>query len=300
MSQVRIAFHAGELGEKQARAVAAEVSRFVREAEMVLIPVERADPAVPSSVVMPPIQAAVLEGRADMAVLSLHDLGIVFAEGLKLAAVTQRVDARDAAVTATQMPLRAMPEATQVVVDSRRREAQVPLVRADLQPVMLALPPEALLDSVAQGNDQSGILALADLKWMGREESAAEILAIEDMLPAPGQGALAILTREGDQSFEKAALAVHHRPTWACVRAERGLVSALGAGGDLPISALAQIAQDGAMVLHAAVFPPGGDPIRVDGTGKAEQPAELVQKVAEALKSAGADAALAGARLRAT
>jgi len=297
--QLRVAYREGELGAVQARALSTQLARLVSGLELAQVPVP-SDPSGLASgeVFASPLELAILDGLADIGVLGLHELGVLLPEGLKLAAVTQRVDARDAAVTGNQMPLRVMGPGTRVLVDGLRRSSQLPRVRSDLVPVVRATPPEAIVAAVRAGEADAGLVALSDLRWMGLEQDAAEILAIDEMLPAPGQGALGLLVREERESLaEKAALAVHHKTTWTCVRAERAVVSALGSFADVPLGVFAEVGAGGALRLRAAVFGAGGAQLAyAEGSDAPERAAELAQQVAEELRRAGAEQMLREAR----
>jgi hydroxymethylbilane synthase len=242
-----------------------------------------------SSVFASALHAAVMNGDVDLAVQGLQEAGGEVPAGLKLAAVTQRIDCRDAAVTAQQLPLVAMPEATQVVVDGPRRAYQVKRLRADLEPIVLAMRPDVLLRSVGAGEDQAGIVGLGDLRWMGAEASAADIYPTGDMMPAPGQGALGLVIRDGDAALEKVALTVHHKATWACFCAERALFARFGWNSYAPAGALAEI-KDGKLRLQVAAFgPDGGKVARVEAEGEAERSEEIANEAAEKLKAQGAE-----------
>ncbi|MHC4250197.1 MAG: hypothetical protein ACYS9X_13795 [Planctomycetota bacterium] len=289
--QLRVGCFNGAADEARGRGVAGQPARFVQGAQVSVIQVEAGE-LTPgeSSVFASPLDVALMNGEVDLAVTALQETACEVPAGLKLAAVTQRIDSRDAAVTATQLPLVAMPEGTQVVVDGPRRAIQVRRLRPDLEPIVVPMRPHELLRSVSAGEDQAGVIGLGELRWMAAEANAAEIFSIDSMMPAPGQGALALVVRDGDTAVEKAALAVHHKTTWACVRAERALFSALGWSSYVPCGAVAEL-KDGKLHLRAAAFGADGEGVaRAEAEGDPEQPADVVREVAEKLKAEGADA----------
>lgn len=240
--QLRVGCYKGLTDEARGRAVAAQLARFVKGSQAALVLVEPGEPVPGESCVFASaLDVALLNGEVDLAVQGLQEMACGVPAGLKLAAVTQRIDCRDAAVTTTQLPLVAMPEGTQVVVDGPRRALQVKRLRADLEPIVLLTRPHALVASVSSGDDQAGVVGLGELRWMGAEANAAEIFSVDDMMPPPGQGALALVVRDGDQNVEQVALTVHHKATWTCVRTERALFAAFGWNGYSPAGAVAEI-----------------------------------------------------------
>lgn len=295
--QLKIAHKKGVLGTSQARALGAQLKRLIQGVEISLVPVE---PDVHSSrgeVFTTPLEDALLVGDADIGVASLHDLRGLLPEGLKLAAVTQRVDARDAVVTSNGLPVRVMNQGTRVLVDCLRRANQLARIRADLVPVLRYSEPEELLAAVRGGEFDAAVVALSDLRWMGMEQSAAEILALDEVLSGAGQGALGLIVREEKDSLaERSCLVVHHKPTWLCVRAERAVISALGAWSDAPIGVLAELTPEGAIKLRAAAFVSGEPVAQAEGSDSPERATELAQQVAGELLRAGADKVLREAR----
>jgi len=288
--QLKVGCFAGAADEARGKGVAGQLARFVQGVQVSVVPVAPGEPAPGESTVFAStLDVALMNGEIDLAVIALQETGSEVPSGLKLAAVTQRIDCRDAAVTQTQLPLVAMPEGTQVIVDGPRRAFQVKRLRADLEPVVVAMRPHDIVGSIADGTDSAGVIGLGELRWMGSEGSAAEIFSISDMMPAPGQGALALVVRDGDAAYEKAALAVHHKTTWACVRAERSLFSALGWSCYAPAGAVAEI-KDGKLHLEAAALGPDGEGVaRAEAEGNPEQTADVVREVAEKLQAEGAE-----------
>lgn len=288
--QLRVGCFSGAADEARGRGVAGQLARFVQGTQVNVVLIEPGD-TLPgeSSVFASELDVALMNGEIDLAVTALQETACEVPTGLKLVAVTQRIDCRDAAVTTTQLPLVAMPEGTQVVVDCPRRAIQVRRLRPDLEPIVVPMRPDALVRSVSAGEDQAGVIGLGELRWMGAEASAAEIFSIDNMMSAPGQGALALVIRDGDVDLEKVALAVHHKPTWACVRAERSLFSALGWSAYVPAGAVAEIG-DGKLRLRAAAFgTDDGGVARAEAEGDPEQFADVVREVVEKLRAEGAD-----------
>jgi hydroxymethylbilane synthase len=130
---------------------------------------------------------------------------------------------------------------------------------------------------------------------MGREPDAAEVLAVREMLPGPGQGALGLEIRDGDSAAEQAALALHHRPTWSCARAEREVVAGLGWSAYVPLGAFAEIEGEEKLRLRAAVFGPAGEHLASAEACDSPQRATMCARtVVEDLRTAGAEDVLRG------
>lgn len=204
------------------------------------------------------LRRALLAGEVDVLVHSLKDLPTGPAEGIELAAVPKRADARDAVCTADRTALADLPGGARVGTGSPRRQAQLRATRPDLDVVDIrgnvdtrlgrlgADDPERHLDAV--------VLAAAGLERVNRLETVAELLDLGRWPTAPGQGALAIETRTGEGRL---AAKLEHRPSRLAVEAERGVLAALEAGCSSPIGAHA-ILDDGLLFLSARVYAPDG------------------------------------------
>lgn len=235
------------------------------------------------------IEEALLAGRIDLAVHSLKDLPTALPEGLELAAVPAREDARDAVVG---RPLSRLEPGARVGTSSLRRTAQLRLLRPDLiiEPVRGNV--DTRLRKLAEGRYEAIVLALAGLRRLGWEERVAEILPLETMLPAVGQGALAIETREGDGVARAACRPLEDADTRRAVTAERALLAALGGGCQVPIAAHAEIF-GGALRLRAAVISPDGiQAVRDEIRGAPDDAEELGRELARRLLASGAQAIL--------
>ncbi len=198
------------------------------------------------------IEEALLAGAIDLAVHSMKDMPTDVPAGLTIGAVSEREDPRDAVVG---RKLSALPVGARVGTSSLRRAAQLRLFRRDLvvEPIRGNL--DTRLRKLDQGEFDAAVLATAGLKRLGWEERIEEILPVEVMCPAVGQGALAIETRLGDGPAAEACRPLDHAPTRAAVLAERAALAALGGGCQVPIGAYARV--DGeTLELHAIVVSP--------------------------------------------
>ncbi len=195
------------------------------------------------------VQAAVLDGAADLAVHSAKDLPSspeLAPDGLVIAAVPERGDPRDVLVGAA---LDDIPPGGLVATGSARRRALL----ADLRPDLTFTGLRGNIDTrLAKAPAYAAIvMALAPLQRLDLEHHVAQVLEPHQMLPQVGQGALAIECREDDEVTQEVAAAIDHRPSRLRVDAERGFLAALGGGCDLPVAAHATIGGDGSLHLVA-------------------------------------------------
>jgi hydroxymethylbilane synthase len=254
------------------------------------------------------IDDALLEGRIDLAVHSFKDLPTQLPQGISVAAVSAREDPRDALVTRGALRWNDLPRGGVVATSSLRRRAQLLSLRPDLSVVDVRGNIETRLAKLDNQPGWSAILlAAAGLVRLGLERRISERLPPELMLPAPGQGALAVTVRVGDIAAEQAAReAVHDAPTALAVSAERGFLHRLEGGCQVPVAAYAELDRDevGALRLHGRVISLGGDR-KVEGweAGSARDGAEaaaLGTALAERLLAEGAAEILVEVRSAAT
>ena len=194
------------------------------------------------------VQAAVLDGRADLAVHSAKDLPSAPTPGLVIAAVPERGDARDALVGKA---LDDLPTGAVVATGSVRRRAQLATLRPDLTFASLRGNIDTRL-AKAPGFDAIVVAATA-LHRLGRADALAEVLDPGVVVPQVGQGALAVECRADDPATRAALAAVDHAPSHATLTAERAFLAAFGGGCELPVGAHAVVAPDGRLQLDAVV-----------------------------------------------
>ena len=206
------------------------------------------------------VQAAVLDGRADVAVHSAKDLPAATPEGLVLAAVPGRGDPRDALVGARWADL---PEGATVATGSIRRRAHLAHRRPDLRfaglrgNIATRLAKAVEFDAV--------VVAMAALDRLGLAPDVVDPLDPDVLLPQVGQGALALECRTDDDATLELLARIEDPDARRAVDAERGFLAELGAGCDLPIAAHATVRPDGAVELTAALSSSDGDVLLVDG-----------------------------------
>lgn len=239
------------------------------------------------------IDDALLERRIDLAVHSLKDLPTTLPEGLVLAAVAERDDPRDALIGRGPLAWRDLPRGATLATSSLRRRAQLLHIRPDLTVVDLRGNVDTRLAKLDRNPDWTGILlAAAGLLRLGLEGRIGERLPPEVMLPAPGQGALAVTARAGDEGAVAAArAAIHHQATAVAVAAERAFLRRVEGGCQVPVGALAGPVpgDSGAIELRGRVVSLGGERA-VDG---AERGIALDEASAELLGVRLADRLLA-------
>lgn len=241
------------------------------------------------------LEAALRSGEIDCAVHSLKDLPTELGDGLIVGAIPQRADPADALVSRGGHTLATLPQGARIGTSSRRRAAQLLHARPDLQMrdirgnvdtrIRKALDPEGDYDAI--------LLAFAGLDRLGKADVISERISFATLLPAPGQGALAIQCRDDADSRDLLAL-LTHAPTATAVRAERAFLGELGSGCSLPVAAYAEIEEgnlrlrgrvnslDGAQQIDVAMIA-GADEAEAVGRELARQ--ALAQGAAQLLES---------------
>ncbi|WP_116112526.1 hydroxymethylbilane synthase [Austwickia chelonae] len=187
------------------------------------------------------IRRALQEGRADLAVHSLKDLPSAPEAGLTIAAVPEREDPRDVLIARDGLSLKELPAGSIVGTGSPRRASQLLVLRPDLQVKAIRGNVDTRIAQVASGSCDAVILARAGLSRLNRLEVITDVIEIPDMIPAPGQGALAIECRSDRGDIIQAVEALDDPDSRACIQAERSLLATFEAGCTAPIGAHAQI-----------------------------------------------------------
>jgi len=203
------------------------------------------------------LDEALLDGRIDAAIHSMKDLPTRMPEGMVLAAVPAREDPRDGFIALRAKTLMDLPQGATVGTASLRRQAQTLHLRPDLKVEMLRGRVETRLARIEGGAFDATYLALAGLKRLGLESHAASIVDSEAMPPAPGQGALAITARAGDEKTLALLAPLNIAEHAITTTAERAFLQALDGSCRTPIAALARIA-DGNLAFLGEVLTPDG------------------------------------------
>ena len=238
------------------------------------------------------LEAALADGRIDLAVHSLKDLPLELPSGLCLAAVLEREEPRDALVCRSGQPLARLSKGSRIGTSSLRRQSQLRRRRPDVELVEIRGNVDTRLRKLDEGRYDAIVVAACGLIRLGLKERITELLDFSDMLPEPGQGALAVETRADDRDTLHAVEALEDPMSRACVEAERSFLRALGGGCRVPIAAYAS-AKDGMLKLEGAVIAPDGrDERRGKLTGAMTEPVALGERLAKHLEGQGARALL--------
>lgn len=239
------------------------------------------------------IQLALLENEADIAVHSLKDLPTEQSTSLSLAAVPERETVLDSLVAKTSLKLDQLPPNACVGTGSQRRAAQLRNRRPDLNVMPIRGNVQTRLGKLEEGEFDAIMLAEAGILRLGMHDLPRTQFPIEEMLPAPGQGALGIEIRKDDLACEPVRI-LDHLPTRAAVTAERKLLASLNGGCLAPIAALATVTGD-TMHLKATVLSQDGSQrldenheLPTDSQAMIETAAELAELAATALLERGA------------
>ena len=183
------------------------------------------------------LEVALEEGRAHIAVHSLKDVPMELPEGFVLACVMEREDPRDAFVSPNYATLADLPQGANVGTSSLRRQVLLQALRPDLKITPLRGNLDTRLRKLDEGQYDGIVLAAAGLKRLGLESRIRQCFAIEDMLPAAGQGALGIEVRAERADLIAALAPLAHQPTWLGVAAERAVSRAMGGSCSMPLAA---------------------------------------------------------------
>jgi len=202
------------------------------------------------------LRESLLRREVDFAVHSLKDLPTGAAPGIVLAAIPSRDDPRDALVGRDGAKLADLPPGARIGTGSPRRAAQLAMLRGDVTCVPIRGNANTRLAKVRDGQLDAVVLAYAGLARIGRIDLVSEIFEPDDMVPAPGQGALAVECRAEDGELTELLAMIDHPASRAAVTAERSLLAALEAGCSAPVGAYAEFrhASPGRLQLHGVVI----------------------------------------------
>jgi hydroxymethylbilane synthase len=234
------------------------------------------------------LELALLDGEIDIAVHSLKDLPTDIAHGLTLAAITRREDPRDALVSRGNFPLAKLAVGARVGTGSVRRAAQLRLLRPDLRPVPIRGNVDTRLGKVESGEIDAVIVAAAALSRLDWLDRASELISMEAMLPAPGQGALAVETRKDDEEVVRAVSTIDDYESRQATTAERAFLRRLGGGCRIPVAALATIKQGQLRLDGVVVDPEGRTAFRGEIDGSPDEAKSLGKALADSLLAEGA------------
>lgn len=244
------------------------------------------------------LEDALLDGRIDLAVHSLKDLPTIIPEALIIAAICKREDPRDALVLGRMRDnavtsIASLPQQAVIGTSSPRRLAQLKHLRNDLVFQDLRGNVDTRLRKLDEGQYDALVLACAGLRRLGLENRISVALSSEQMLPSPGQGALALEARAQDKQTIETLYKLDHKFTRLACTAERSFLRSLGGGCQLPIAAYA-VVRDKKIRLHGLVADTEGNRVvRDQMSGSLDEADQLGQRLAARLLALGADKLLA-------
>jgi len=239
------------------------------------------------------IEEALLDGRIDLAVHSLKDMSAQLPKGLTIGAVPEREDPRDAWISRTNTPFGKIPAAARIGTGAVRRQAQLKHLRPDIELIPIRGNVETRLKKLSLNDEivalDGIILALAGLKRLGHAQVATEILPIDVLLPAVGQGCLGIQIRDRDPAVLPLMKALDHAPSRAAATAERAFLNTLGGNCQTPIAGHASI-ESGELTLRGLVISPDGlQRVSAKENGRPFDAEGIGVRLAQKLLEAGAD-----------
>jgi hydroxymethylbilane synthase len=223
------------------------------------------------------LDSALIEGRIDLAVHSMKDVETIRPPELALAAMLERADVCDRLVGAPSLD--SLPEGARVGTSSPRRSAQLLARRPDLVIVPFRGNVETRLRKIQMGEVDATLLAAAGLDRLGRSDCG---VLLDDVLPAPAQGAIGVEVRSADRRVRTLVAAIDHRPTHLCVAAERRLLEGLGGSCRSPVAALATLDGDRIRLRAEILTEDGAEVERCDrsfASGDGNAPLELAREM---------------------
>jgi len=296
---LRLGTRASLLATTQANSVAAMVrDRLGREVELVEVTTDGDLTAAPlaalggTGVFVSALREALLAGEVDLAVHSLKDLPTAPAAGIALAAVPAREDPRDVVVARDGLTLGELPAGSRVGTGSPRRAAQLHALGLGLEVAEIRGNVDTRIGKVASGEYDAVVLARAGLARIGRLDDVTEALDPLQMLPAPGQGALAVECRAEDVDLVALLGALDDPASRAATTAERAVLATLEGGCSAPIGALGEVVEgedgDELWVRAIALSPDGGLSVRMSASGRPDDAEGVGNRLAGEMLADGA------------
>lgn len=304
---IRLGTRRSSLATTQSEGVAEALRALGHDVELVMITTEGDINRAPlesiggTGVFAAALRRALLDGEVDLAVHSLKDLPVVPEPGLVVTATPPREDPRDAIIARDGLTLAELPQGSLVATGSPRRVAQLNALGMGVVTQGIRGNVGTRVSAVTDGHVDAVVLARAGLSRLGRTGEITEVLDPLQMLPAPGQGALALEVREDRTELRSVLRALDDPDTRAAVTAERALLGALEAGCSSPIGALAEVVEDldGSLQISLRAFvgsKDGSFELRRSVTGPVEDAAALgVELACLLLRDGAADVIPSGA-----
>ena len=288
--RLRVGTRGSRLALAQAREIAAALAAVGVESELVTITTAgdrgadpAGDPAGAKGLFVTEIVRALRDGEIDVAVHSAKDLPAGDDRGVVIAAVPERSSALDVLVTRDGD----LPPGARVGTSSIRRQAQVFRWRPDVRVKHLRGNVDTRLHKLQEGEADALIIAAAGLLRLGVVPEHVAPMSLAEMVPAPGQGCLAVQARASDDATIETLSALDHAPSRIALETERGLMARLGGGCALPLGAFAEPSPRGVQMLAIALSPDGSRIARTEVDGAT--PEEVAELAALDLSAGGAD-----------
>jgi hydroxymethylbilane synthase len=239
------------------------------------------------------IEEALLHGEIDLAVHSMKDLPSRIPDGLEIRVIPPREEVRDAVIARAPLSgLGELPVGARIGTGSLRRQAQLLAVRPDLRMADIRGNVDTRIRKLHSGEYDAIVLACAGLRRLGLERHISLILALEIMLPAPGQGALALETRRGDARVLEHIHVLNHSRSATEVLCERAFMRKIGGGCNSPIAVLARCEGSGVTIEGMAAAPDGSRILRQSRRAALEHAEREAEALAGSLFEQGAGALL--------
>jgi hydroxymethylbilane synthase len=239
------------------------------------------------------IEEALLDNRIDLAVHSLKDMSAELPKGLIIGAVPEREDPRDVWISKNKQAFRNLPAGIRIGTGSVRRQAQLKRLHPSAKLIAIRGNVDTRLRKLADGELEGIVLALAGLKRLGHEKVVTEILPIETILPAVGQGCLGIQIRDRDKVLLPFIKALDHPASHVAALCERAFLKTLGGSCQTPIAGHASI-QSGELTLYGLVTSPDGQlVVNAKENGRPFDAEGIGVRLAQKLLAEGADKILA-------
>jgi hydroxymethylbilane synthase len=238
------------------------------------------------------LEEALLAKKIDIAIHSMKDLPTSISPGLEIAAVPEREDARDAFISALAARVQELPAGARVGTGSIRRQAQLLALRPDLKVLDIRGNVDTRLKKLREGAYDAVILACAGLNRLGLQNRITSPFEFADMLPAPGQGALAVEIRAEDSRAADIVSTLDHSPTAAAVAAERRFLQRMGGGCNVPVAVYAHFSRGILEIEGLVASPEGRQLIRDSIREQPEKMNEAVESLADRILSRGGRAIL--------
>ncbi len=231
------------------------------------------------------IEEALLSGRIDLAVHSSKDVATRLPDGLELSAFLPREDPRDAFIGRTAKTIAELPHGATVGSASLRRQALLLSKRPDLKLVLFRGNVQTRLNKLAEGRVDGTLLAYAGLKRVGRTEVVTDLMSLEDFPPAPGQGAICIESRSGDNEIAALVAPLNHAETAAALACERAFLAALDGSCRTPIAGYARVDGDRLSFSGLIIRPDGTEAHSVAREGRVADAAAIGAEAGEAVRA---------------